>query len=395
MGRQLAIKNKRVYIRLIISYLIVFMIPMLMNLVMLEKISGSIQKEISENVLLSLNNAREQVDDSIAEIDSIVEKLTGNLTVRYIFGQMDEQDKLIEVSKIKTVRDFMKLLQIETFVEEYYLYFHKSDMIVSPKHIYLDADKLAYDFEFGQMSWKDWKDAMHEGYNGYFFAEQSSRQMYVSADRILYVQSMVNNYGVKGNFIFPIKSEKIKGLLEDAYVSKSGWGYVVDKDGKVLLMVPSEDGICELADHRLLTGAEEIQEIELAGQQVEVIQSISQETGLRFVAVLPKEYIATQINYAQKQNVQIILLVLLGGLACVLGVSWYRGKKIDDILKMLLELDSVKEESVKGDEFSYISHSLKHLIDHNEDLKDHILRQRPVTRSLLLERLLWGGRIQK
>ena len=35
--------------------------------------------------------------------------------------------------------------------------------------------------------------------------------------------------------------------------------------------------------------------------------------------------------------------------------------------------------------------SLKQLIDNNTDLQESIIRQKPVTRSLLLERLLHGG----
>ena len=84
-----------------------------------------------------------------------------------------------------------------------------------------------------------------------------------------------------------------------------------------------------------------------------------------------------------------IVAVLFVGIGSILLVSWKRGKRIDGILQMLFSLGA--EEELKGDEMEYISNSLKQLIDNNAGLQESIIRQKPVTRGLLLERLLHGG----
>ena len=76
-------KNKKVYIRLIWGYLAVFMIPLIMNVVLLEDIGNSTQENICKNVLMNLNHTKETIDNNFEEIDSIVEKLSANSTVFY------------------------------------------------------------------------------------------------------------------------------------------------------------------------------------------------------------------------------------------------------------------------------------------------------------------------
>lgn len=135
-------KNKKVYIRLIVSYLAAFMIPLLVNLFALEEIGEYMEESIGESILSNLSHARESIEDKFEELDTIVENLTNNNTIRYIAVQMDEEDKKIEISKLQSARDTMSLMQVQTFVEEYYLYFDKSDMVITPTTIYLEQESL-------------------------------------------------------------------------------------------------------------------------------------------------------------------------------------------------------------------------------------------------------------
>ena len=91
-------KYKKVYARLIISYLIIFTIPLMIDVYVLENIAASTQENICQNVLVNLNHARETVDDNFEEIDTIVQNLTSNSTIRHIALLMDEKQKYIEIS---------------------------------------------------------------------------------------------------------------------------------------------------------------------------------------------------------------------------------------------------------------------------------------------------------
>lgn len=383
-------KNKKVYIRLIITYLIVFLIPLVLNVFTLEEIARSTQDSICQGILVNMEHAGEILDNNFEELDAIVQKLTGNSTVRYIATQMEKKNKYIDISKLLSVQNYMESMRLQTFVEEYYLLFHNTDMIISPEHIFLDQDNCKYFFQYDGVSWEEWREQMEGTYNSCFFPEAMTKQNTSRQNMILYVQSLVTGSGAKGTFIFPIKSEALTALLTDNYVAKTGWAYLTDADGQVLAELPSATEEFELIPEEYVNNGKDIQQIRLNGRNVEVIQTASEETGLRFVAVLPREYITAQINEAQRRTVYLILIALVVGIAAILAASWHRGRKIDNILQMLFQAGGDKEEELKGDELAYISHSLNQLIENNTDLKESIKRQKPVIKGMLLERLLLG-----
>lgn len=88
-------KNKKVYIRLIITYLIVFLIPLVLNVFTLEEIARSTQDSICQGILVNMEHAGEILDNNFEELDAIVQKLTGNSTVRYIATQMEKRINIL------------------------------------------------------------------------------------------------------------------------------------------------------------------------------------------------------------------------------------------------------------------------------------------------------------
>ena len=386
------LKNKRVYIRLVLTYLAVFLIPLVISLKGFNKIAGDTQDNISRSVLSNLNHAKDTLDNNFQEIDAIVERLTNNSTIRYVATQMDAGDKWIEISKILSAQNYLKAMQIQSFVEEYYLYFLDSEMIISPEQVFQDENSMESSFRYAGMEWDEWREMMRESYSSYFFPEAYTIQNRKGQNMILYVQSLITVSGVKGTFVFPIRSEAISSLLRDTYVGSAGWGYVLDGNGKLLLTIPSSEDEFELVPEETLAGGEEIQEISLSGRQMQVIQTRSSETGLTFVAVLPQEYISAEIYKELADTLRLMVIAVVIGLICILLVSWSRGRRIDQILQIIFKAGGGinPEDGVKGNEMIFISDSLRRLITSNNDLKTSIQEKELMTKRLLLESLLYG-----
>lgn len=387
-------KNRKVYIRLIITYLVVFLIPLVICIINMEKIAKDTQENIGESVLMNLTHARRTIDNSIQEIDSIVYQLSNNTTIRNIATQMDEERKYIEISKLRATQEIMNAMQVQTFVEEYYLYLYKSDMILTPKHIYLDADTCESFFQYNGMAWEDWKLHMEKGYVKTFFPSAPTKQNTQVRDRILYVQSLNTGIGNRGTFVFPIKEEKLTALLKDTYIPSEGWGYLVNAEGKILVEIPSSKGEFCLVPEKFLEGEQKIRQAKMEGRDVEIIRSTSEDTGLSFIAVLPYECINRQVIAQQKGMLLLMTLVTGLGLVVIAILAWYRGHKIDRILQMLFSVrlvEGTQETEMKGDELSYISESLKELIRNHTDLKDSIREKELLTQSLLLQSVLNGS----
>lgn len=383
-------KKQKVYIRLISTYLIVFSIPLIMNITSLEKTSESVKKEISRSVLKNLNHTRDMLYNNFREIDNIVEKLSLSSEIRYV-AQMQEQEKYIEVSKLKSAQELMGAMQIQTFVEEYYLFLDESNMVISPDHIFLDENSMKPYFQYGNNTWDEWMEKIKgEKYLKCFFQEKNTIQNGKARDMLLYVQSLVTISGVKGNFVFPIRSDAIETLLEDDYVANAGWAYLLDENGEAVLTIPSAENECPLVPEKYLKDGRSIQETRINGEDVLVLCSKTSDKEFTLVAVLPQEYISRQIYTEQKRTIMIMAGVLVAGAICILLLSYSRGRRINQIMEMLFKVDERGKGEIKGDEMNYISASLNRLIHKNMDLKESIREKETINKGLLLENLLYG-----
>ena len=387
--------KRRVYIGLILSYLIVFLLPLFINLFSLTEIAEDTQKRICESVQVNLEHVRDSMDDDFREIDDIVANLTSNSTIYYIATQMTISSKNVEYSKIKQAQEYIQALQVQTLVEEYYVYFHQPEMIISSGHVFLDEVSSRYLFQYNGIEADEWLMQMEETYNQYFYPEAMTLQNSSRQEMFLYVQSLITGTGNKGTFVFPIRSESIREQMEDYYIPDAGWAYIMDAEGKVIVSIPSDGGEFIPVSDELLSGKGGISEIELDGRQMELIYSVSDEVGLRYVAVIPRQYISSEVRIAMLRQIGMMGIVLFVGLCCISVLSWRRGRKITEIIQMIFNTDGGTggkgEPSGHYDAMEYISESVRSLIDRNLKLKEDVKRQEPVTRNLLLERLLLGG----
>lgn len=306
--------------------------------------------------------------------------------------QIDTKNKYVKTSRLKSAQEIMKAMQVQTFEEEYYLYLHKSNMILSPEHIFLDEDSCKTFFQYNEIPWDEWKDSMREDYSKVFLPSAITKQNGKSEKCILYIQSLSVETGNRGTFVFPVKEEYITSLLKDSYVPSEGWAYITDKEGNILVDISTDEGEFSQIPQKLLEGSENVKEGKLDGRSVEIIRSYSTETGLSFIAVLPREYINQQVNIQQKNMMVLLISVGGAGLVVICILTWYRGHKIDKIMRMLFAVQVKNDEksNMLKDELSYISESLKKLINNNTDLQDSIKKKEVLTQSLLLQSLLNG-----
>lgn len=85
-------KYRKVYIRLIITYLAIFLLPLIINIVTLENISVSTRENICASVYSNMSHTMDMLDNNFREINTITARLTANSNIRYIATQMDEED---------------------------------------------------------------------------------------------------------------------------------------------------------------------------------------------------------------------------------------------------------------------------------------------------------------
>lgn len=383
--------NRRVYIGIILSYLGVFLLPLIVCLILLNDTARNTQNSICESVQVNLEHTRDTMDNNFHELNGIVTNLTANTNICYLATQMTAESKNVEYSRLKQAKEYIAMLQVQTFVEEYYVYFPKPEIAVSPRMLFQNLDSMKFFFCYDDVPLETWLNQMQQEYNQAFFPAKPTVQNMKTEDRFLYVQSLVIGAESRGTFIFPIRAAVIADLMEDYYIPRVGWAYVLDDEKQTIVSIPSDDGEYLEVDPELITGTSGVQEVVVDGQKMELVQVRSDYVGLTYVAVIPEKHIAGEIMQQQTRLVWLTVGVLLIGMGCITLLSWRKGKRITQILQMIFKGKEQEKIPIGTNAMVYISQSVQNLIDTNADLRDGILRQEPVTRELLLERLLMGG----
>lgn len=66
----------------------------------------------------------------------------------------------------------MKTMRIQTFVDEYYLFFRDNGMVISSDHIFQDNASVQYSFNYAGLEWEEWMEKMAENYTATFFRKR-------------------------------------------------------------------------------------------------------------------------------------------------------------------------------------------------------------------------------
>ena len=373
--------NRRVYIGLLLSYLGVFLLPVIVCFISLSDIAGHTQYSICESVQVNLEHTRDTMDNNFQELNNIVANLTADTNIHYLATQMTPSSKNVEYSHLKQAQDSVAMLQVQTFVEEYYVYLPKPELAISPRMLFLNAESMQYFFCYDGIPVDTWLSRMEEEYNQSFFPARPTSQNMKTEDRFLYVQSLVIGSQSRGTFLFPIKASLITGLMEDFYIPRVGWAYVLDSDQNTIVSLPSDTGKYFEVDPSLLAEEEEVQEIVVDGERLELVHVKSDYVGLTYVAVIPENYIAGEVLQQQTKLVWLTAGVLLLGSVCIALIAWRKGRKITQILQMMFKVGEPRRVSSNASAMAYISESVRNLIDTNADLREGIRRQEPVTRA--------------
>ena len=381
-------KNKSVYIRLTITYLAVFILPLMLNVFVLEDIARTTESEICGNVLVNLQHARDTVDSTVNSLNQTVANLTASGVVREAAIQLDKENKKVRISTIRDAQTLLKAAQNENFVSEYYLYLTNSEMVLSNRHVFLNQDDCRFFFQYNDLTWDEWMTTLDNVKTLTYFPSANVLEHPSIKEKFLMVEPLLYLTGKRGYFVFPIQTDVVRSLMTDRYIPDAGWAYLSDASGQILVSVPQGDGELNVyGDEEPIQ--EEIRQVTVDGKPMRLIRTVSAENGFVYTALLSGQYVTEKIREAQQKTIGLIVTVVLAGAVVIMLISLRRGRKIVRTMRILFKAEGIAPTHIH-DELGYISESCARLVEKNEGMEESIRRQEPVTKGLLLQSLLWG-----
>lgn len=232
------------YKKIILSYVIIFLIPMLVNIGLLEKNKVSDREEYGKEICANLEITVQWMDNNLREIDNIIEILQKDTNLKWIANYMKPEKKYSEFTRITEAEKLCERVSYTTVTDEFYVYLDKPKIILSSNRVFMDSEQDNNYFFRYEEDEKFMEMLQSPKYVNTILPSRVTIQNGKTVDQMVYVRSMLDHNAKKiGTFVFPVQSRKFKEILEKAVLPEQGWIYLENADGETVLETESESEI--------------------------------------------------------------------------------------------------------------------------------------------------------
>lgn len=306
-------------------------------------------------------------------------RIKGNLTTADIY------------SMISIINNLSTYKNINTFIDDYYIYFVNSGVILTPTSE-CDA-RLFYDniYAFEGKSYKEWHQVMCLNYYWGQFLDMHTVDLASKRDSnkmLTYIKSMYIYGSDKpdAQIVILINKNKIKELLSNVF--SSGKAYIIDKNNYVVMASDNEQGY--IPKYKELKNSIEGEPKSIKGADFNIVYASSANNNWKYMIVIPRSVYIEKINYIRTLTALVVAFCMIVGLL----ISYFNAYKtyvpIKDILnKIIVHLGGSIPNIVKN-EIAFIQQAVAFTINENKELKNRLKEYLPTLKNNFLSNLLEG-----
>ncbi len=374
--------NKQIFFRYLISYIIILIIPIIMVFYAFYKTVGIAEQNVKEYSLLTLEQSKNSLDSSIAELKNMVQQIVLNEDITKLVDR--------DLSNSNTTYDYWTIRKIlsnfkisNNFTDSIYLVLKNGDAIISDSFSLRDLhffynNTLKYEgIEFDKWSDLVWGNC----HNGTIIPASTITCNGKQERMVTYMHSVPSN-GVNdahGTIIVLIDEKKFTSCIKDMD-KNGGWAYIADENGDVIAYVAD--------DISMITPPWELGR-EIKNSSNLLMQHItSGYNGWTYAVAYPLGEIMSRVNYIKMVIAIVILIAILGGISIAL---LFTNKNSKPIISMIDTFRENFEGEINSDAYTFLQGSLNKLIKSNKMLKEDMKAKIPLLKAAFMDRLLKGG----
>ncbi|MDX8045541.1 AraC family transcriptional regulator [Gracilibacillus sp. S3-1-1] len=384
--------NKRetqltVFVKLLASYLIVLLIPVIIGIVLFNRIESSMIENAHKSNTAMLEQVRIVLDNRFEEVEQLSLQISLNQKLNHL---MTTQRKASNYEYIDFIKELRQYRTVSTNIDDFYVYFSQSDVLLSPR---MKTDSKLFFNHIKQYKDSSYNEVMTNKMSGFHSKEYfpSEKVIMISGEKnvITLIQSLP--YGevrdVRGVLMVHIDEKQIRNMLQQLEGLNQGVMYIADQKKEIMMSTnANEEDFEEIQS--LLNKKEGSFEQEINGTAMVASYLTSEKNGWTYVSLFPKAFVLSKVN--QVKSLAFVLLII----AIVLGmvVSYYLANRnyrpIREMVRTVIGNERPKGEFTN--ELDLIKETIVHSIHKQSQLKQIVSQQEPVIRANFLLRLIRG-----
>jgi len=354
------------------SYVLMFFIPLLICSISYRQVEINVRNNILDTNLSMLGQTKDIMDARLLEVDKLVKQLSVEPLVLNYNYQYDEH--FTDMERYYNVLELTKRLSLyqatnNFFINNFYIYFRKSNTVISSKAFYSMSNFYGTFFKMENIDYNQWNQHIlnqhifNQRYDGKYYSAMPIIFEEFNGKGIMYIESFSfrNSYPSDGYIAVLIDEKEVRQMLSNINLFKDGYIYIANKDNEIITFISKrEDG------QILPVNLDESREYgsmqkKIDGRSMTVVYVISGNNSWKYVVVVPTNQIMHRIK--------IINMIMWGGWIVAMPISGLlalylsskKSKPIKEMVQIMLGYKNIKDETDEN-EYNFLKNSIRNML---------------------------------
>ncbi len=386
-------ESRRLLWRFLALLMTVLMIPVFLGGLVFSSQVGSIEADVLETNRRNLELQRDALENTVRNIDAVIAYLRSEpgLT-RLLFWSYPVASDRITVIRDAHIDSLITRID-DPYIVDTFVYAAGPRILFTSNDVYLNT-ALFYPRVYSEDG------HTHEQWIGLLGKTEYVPQEIISESityrgrdtQVLAFRFSLPLYSRRealGSVVALVDRDRIEARMRELLVPTEGFAYIASATGQVLATTGTGSDQTNI-DVRLIASDSGVLYTEMSGEEYAVSFVRSSYNGWMYVSGVPVDVFFEQAQRVESIFIVITVVVVLAGIGLAVGIAVTSSRPIIRMNEILKD-GVLMRESATRDPLQSMSESVSTLIERNRSLRDLLEEQKPVIRSVVLERLFRGG----
>jgi two-component system response regulator YesN len=384
-------KRNKVFLTLLLSYVIVLILPVLIGWGLYMKVETIMVENAQSSNAGLLEQIQITVDGHLKEVEQMKNQIVFHPDLQWLLQTETIVSPKDTYAFLTFMDDLARYKSMNSFIEDFFVYFHRTEKILTPT-LFTDANVFFEDiYTYSNISLDDIKKEVVSKYHfNTILPSQPVKMDSAPKKMITLIQSLplYERTEMEGSLFFLIDEQKILQMQNSVYPFQSGEMYILGKD-KQIISSTSETG--EFFPQLELLNDRHEDSFSFTYKDKEYIQTslVSSWNQWTYVMVMPKEIVLSRVNEVKLWALWMMLVILIAGLTISYLLAHRNYRPVREMINTILKRTNVARHEIHN-EFDFIKNTMIRSMDEEVNTKQVLSKQLPVIRTEFLYRLIKG-----
>lgn len=383
---KLKLTKLRTFFRLMLSYVLIFLIPISVfiasSLVVVKSINADIMKVTEEQYAQGIRMFEWKLQD--------MQKMVFQLTINYVIQSYLDKNGAdpVEFYDARQISSILKdNVFMNTLIKNCYIYFPKSNTVINKDSVFSFGDFYNYFFKFENLSQDEWYlQYLNKYTDGKFIPKSKVFMDGRNEAGVFYIKSIGTPKEIKGVIVVLLDDYEIRKFLTPITERYSGFTCAIDENSRIMFASKEDD----LAAGLLAQAGMDNKQVLPKQKNYTVIRSSSNFNGWKYISVLDTAKVFSKSNTMVSSVFWLTFLLSGLGLAFIIRITFKRFKPITAMISKIEEHFSDNGAKRSKDVYKVIEGGLDRFSLQNNELKGVIEEQKSLIKINFHRRLISG-----